>query len=282
VDTIKLTGGEPLLYHSDEGDIVTLVKAVSDLRTDGSGFDLSMTTNGTMLPELAPRLAAAGLDRVTVSLTTMDWRTFSELVSPNALLLNRTVLGLAEARAAGLSPTKINVPVYYSRSRDLGNLYELPNIVSFAAERDVAEVRVFTLLSHDDFPAFSEYYHFFSPEMQKSIARCLSELGVDSVAETVATLTRLATAFAELVYPKIEFGVDLGPISLAFEPMRYSRLGHSVSSQEGPYAIRVGADGGFRTTLGEQPNYSLIDAMRSRVPDAELTRIYQAIQEEMP
>lgn len=83
VDSVKLTGGEPTLYASDEGDIVSLVNAINQLRiTEGATFDLSMTTNGTMLPELAEPLAAAGLDRATVSLTTLDWRTFSELISP--------------------------------------------------------------------------------------------------------------------------------------------------------------------------------------------------------
>jgi hypothetical protein len=282
VDKIKLTGGEPLLYKSPDGDIIAMVQSITALRSTGAQFDLSMTTNGTMLPELAHPLAAAGLDRVTVSLTTMDWRTFSEFVSPNALLLKRTVAGVTEAQFAGLSPTKINLPIYYSAQRGLGNLYELPNIMSFAAEQKVAEVRVFTLLSHDTFAEFQEYYHFFSPEMQKSIARCLREFGVDSIPETVSTLTRLGRSFSAYAYPKIEFGVDLDPTTLAFEPMRYSRLGESTSDQEGPYAVRVGADGGRRTVLGAQPDYCLIDAIRSSSSDEELRKIYRATQEEMP
>lgn len=282
VDNIKLTGGEPLLYRSHDGDVVSLVRRISNLRTTGIGFDLSMTTNGTLLAELSGPLVAAGLDRVTISLTTMDWRTFTELVSPSGPLLTRMVAGVAEAWTAGLRPTKINVPVYYSARRGIGNLYELPQIVEFASDHHVAEVRFFTLLSHENFPAFQEYYQFFSPEMRDTIARCLLLFGIDSVPEIVDTLTWLGASCSGYRYPKVEFGVSLGATLLVFEPMRYGRFGGTPDDQEGPYAMRIGADGSFRPTLGHDPDYCLIDAVRSNLPDGELRAIYRAAQEEMP
>jgi cyclic pyranopterin phosphate synthase len=62
VTKIKLTGGEPLLFRSGREDAVTLVRKLAQLRQEGEVFDLSMTTNGSLLPGYAERLALAGLD----------------------------------------------------------------------------------------------------------------------------------------------------------------------------------------------------------------------------
>lgn len=196
--------------------------------------------------------------------------------------MKRTVAGVADAWSAGLRPIKINIPIYHSSRRGLGNLYELPDILTFAAEQHVSEVRVFTLLSHENFPVFQEYYHFFSRSTMDSIAQCLDRFGVDSIDETVTALARLGADFSTQAYPKIEFGVDLGPVRLAFESMRLRRLGDTLGDQEGPYAIRVAADGGFRSVLDGRPDYSFVDAMRTGSPNEELSRIYRAAQEAMP
>ena len=103
VNKLRITGGEPLLRR----DIVEIVDALSSI----PGIDdLALTTNGTLLAERAAALKAAGLKRITVSLDSMDEQVFSAMSGSRGEL--RSVLaGIEAARAAGLSPIKVNVVV---------------------------------------------------------------------------------------------------------------------------------------------------------------------------
>jgi cyclic pyranopterin phosphate synthase len=106
-EKLRLTGGEPLVRR----DLAVLVEMLAALRRpDGRPLDLTMTTNGSALRALAGRLAEAGLQRVTVSLDSLDDATFSAMNGvdfPVAKVLD----GIAAARDAGLGPIKINMVV---------------------------------------------------------------------------------------------------------------------------------------------------------------------------
>jgi cyclic pyranopterin phosphate synthase len=56
VSKVKLTGGEPLLYRSGDDDVVSLVRRIASLRAEGYAFDLSVTTNGTLMTRFASQL----------------------------------------------------------------------------------------------------------------------------------------------------------------------------------------------------------------------------------
>lgn len=77
-DVFKLTGGEPLLYKDGETDILDLIRAIKPLK-EKFGFELSLTTNGSLLKKYARDLKKAGLDRVTVSLHSLDPNQFSKI-----------------------------------------------------------------------------------------------------------------------------------------------------------------------------------------------------------
>ncbi len=99
---IRLTGGEPLVRKG----IVSLIARLSRL----PGLDdLAMTTNATRLVEMAPQLKAAGLKRVNVSLDTLDPEEFSALTRGGRL--GDVLAGLEAAKAAGLTPIKLNCVV---------------------------------------------------------------------------------------------------------------------------------------------------------------------------
>jgi cyclic pyranopterin phosphate synthase len=106
-EKLRLTGGEPLVRR----DLPVLVAMLAALRRpDGGPLDLTLTTNGSALRALAGRLADAGLQRVTVSLDSLDDATFSAMNGvdfPVAKVLD----GIAAAREAGLGPIKINMVV---------------------------------------------------------------------------------------------------------------------------------------------------------------------------
>jgi GTP 3',8-cyclase len=99
VTSIRLTGGEPLLRRG----LPELVAMIAALRPRPQ---ISMTTNGLGLDRLAGPLAAAGLDRVNVSLDTVDRDRFTALTRRDRL--DDVVAGLAAAAEAGLAPVKIN------------------------------------------------------------------------------------------------------------------------------------------------------------------------------
>jgi len=107
VEKLRLTGGEPLVRR----DLPVLVEMLASLRrSDGEPLDLTLTTNGSALRTLAGRLADAGLQRVTVSLDSLDDPTFSAMNGVD-FPVAKVVDGIAAAREAGLGPIKINMVV---------------------------------------------------------------------------------------------------------------------------------------------------------------------------
>ena len=99
VTEVRFTGGEPLLRRG----LVEIVRAAAALRPRP---ELMLTTNAIGLDRVAPALAAAGLDRVNVSLDTLDHATFRALSHRDRL--DATLAGLEAAAGAGLRPVKIN------------------------------------------------------------------------------------------------------------------------------------------------------------------------------
>ena len=102
VEKIRLTGGEPLLRRNLE----RLIEMLAGL----GGLDLTLTTNGSLLARKARSLRDAGLQRVTVSLDSLDdevFRAMNDVDFPVARVLE----GIEAAAAAGLAPIKINMVV---------------------------------------------------------------------------------------------------------------------------------------------------------------------------
>ena len=99
VTNVRLTGGEPLLRPG----ITDLVARLAALDPRPR---LALTTNGLGLDKLAAALATAGLDRVNVSLDTVDRAAFTALTRRDRL--DDVVKGLAAAADAGLTPVKVN------------------------------------------------------------------------------------------------------------------------------------------------------------------------------
>ena len=107
VEKIRLTGGEPLLRKNLE----LLIEMLNALKTlDGKPLDIALTTNGSLLSKQAKALKAAGLQRVTVSLDSLDEERFSAMNDVNfpvADVLN----GIDAAYDAGFTSIKINMVV---------------------------------------------------------------------------------------------------------------------------------------------------------------------------
>jgi cyclic pyranopterin phosphate synthase len=104
--TVRITGGEPLVRRDLER-LIELLAGIPAL--DGGRLELALTTNGSLLPQKAEALARAGLDRVTVSLDSLDDDTFRSL-NDAEFPVDRVLEGIDAAAAAGL-PVKVNAVV---------------------------------------------------------------------------------------------------------------------------------------------------------------------------
>jgi cyclic pyranopterin phosphate synthase len=103
VEKVRLTGGEPLVRR----ELPTLVRMLSAIP---GVSDLTLTTNGVLLPEHATELRDAGLHRVTVSLDADDDPTFMRM-NDAGVPVSRVLAGIEAAEAAGLGPIKLNMVV---------------------------------------------------------------------------------------------------------------------------------------------------------------------------
>ena len=117
VAKVRITGGEPLVRR----DVVGLVDRAAKI----SGIrELCLTTNGTRLDELAAPLFRAGLNRLNVSLDSLDPETFKTITRGN--FFESVVSGMRQAEAAGFSPIKINTVVMAGiNDHEIGDLAEL-------------------------------------------------------------------------------------------------------------------------------------------------------------
>ncbi len=109
VEKVRLTGGEPLVRRNLE----TLIEKLSAIE----GLDLTLTTNGSLLPQKALRLREAGLRRITVSLDSLDdavFRAMNDVDFP----VQRVLEGIEAAAAAGLAPVKVNMVVKRGLNED--------------------------------------------------------------------------------------------------------------------------------------------------------------------
>jgi GTP 3',8-cyclase len=148
---VHLTGGEPL----ERPDLIRLVGLLADEGIE----DLAMTTSGQSLANLAADLKLAGLQRVNVSLLSLDPRRFSQLTGGGELA--RTLQGIDAALDAGLAPVKCNTPVL----RGL-NDQEVVALARWGVDRGI-EVRFIELMPIG--PAARRHRDWFVPS-EESLA----------------------------------------------------------------------------------------------------------------
>lgn len=131
ITKIRITGGEPLVRNG----IVELIRKISSL---DKVKDLSMTTNGILLKKYAKDLKEAGLDRVNISLDTLNEEKYKDITRTGNL---KDVLdGIEEAKKVGLNPIKINVVLI-----DGFNINEIEDFV-YITQAEKIDVRFIELM----------------------------------------------------------------------------------------------------------------------------------------
>jgi cyclic pyranopterin phosphate synthase len=237
VRTVRLTGGEPLVRR-DLPELVRLIRAVAP------EIDLSLTTNGSLLAELAWPLARAGLDRVNVSVDSLLRHRFAEMTRRDAL--DRVLAGLRAAEAAGLTPIKLNCVVLQGTNDD-----EVADLAAFARATGY-EVR------------FIEY-------MPLDAGRAWERARVVPSREVLA---RIAARYP--LVPEEQTG-PAPARTFRFADGAPGRIG-VISSVTEPFCdacdrMRITADGQFRTCLFALEETDLRSPLRAGAPDAEIERL---------
>jgi len=111
IGRIRLTGGEPLV----RGSILDLIRRLREIR----GIEaIALTTNGTLLPKFALALRGAGLQRVNISLDSLDAEEYARITRGGNL--GHALAGIDAALDAGFDPVKVNVVVVRSLGQNLG------------------------------------------------------------------------------------------------------------------------------------------------------------------
>ncbi|MFZ0282083.1 MAG: radical SAM protein [Bacteroidales bacterium] len=123
---VRITGGEPLVRKG----IVTLVGMIASIRGIN---DLSMTTNAVLLEHFAKDLSVAGLQRVNISLDTVDPQKYAFITRSGNL--SDVFRGIEAAKSADLAPIKINCVIRESKDEDNARA-----VAAFCTENDL-EIR---------------------------------------------------------------------------------------------------------------------------------------------
>ncbi len=155
VTKIRVTGGEPLVRPG-------LPSLLRRLRAQPGIEDLSLSTNGVLLAGLAGELKAAGLDRVNISLDTLDPLRFERIARFGTL--ESVLAGVEAAVEAGLAPVKLNVVVARGMNDD-----ELGAFAALTQDRPI-HVRFIELMPMGE-------TGFFSPERRVPLAEMMAAAG---------------------------------------------------------------------------------------------------------
>jgi cyclic pyranopterin phosphate synthase len=229
-----LTGGEPLLRR----ELVDIVAALAALRPRPR---LALTTNGIGLDRLAGPLKAAGLDRVNVSIDTVDPDAFARIT--RRVRLDTVLVGIAAAAAAGLTPVKLNAVVL----RDINDGSRPAELLAFAM-RAGYELRFIEQMPLDPDGAWNRSEMVTAGEIQ-------------ALLEARWRLTPLPGRGSA---PAERFLVDDGPATVGI-----------IASVTRPFCaacdrLRLTADGQIRNCLFATSESDLRSPLRAGASDVEL------------
>ena len=238
VSKVRLTGGEPLLRRG----LVDFVREIASLRnSEGELLEVAITTNGHLLSDLAQPLKDAGLRRVTVSMDAVDAEKFARITRvPKSY--DAVLEGVRAARAAGLTPLKINCVLLRGFNED-----QIVPFARFAREEGV-------IVRFIEFMPLEEG-RLWSPEI---VVR------LDEVLETIRRFLPLREIphDASETARRYVFEDGIGEIGI-IAPVSHPFCGHCSR-------VRVTSDGKIRNCLFSTWEHDLASVMRGGASDDEL------------
>jgi len=236
---VRVTGGEPLVRDGVE-DFIAHLKEIGVA-------DLSMTTNGHLLAERCDRLVAAGLNRINISLDSLDPVLFERVTRTKSF--GKVIAGIDAAQASPLRPVKVNAVLV----RGL-NEGEVEGFAEFARERDLI-MRFIEFMPLDADRHWSRELVVTAAEVKRRI-------------EARWPLVPIAREHSETAL-KYRFADGRGEIGLV-APVTQPFCGHCSR-------IRLTADGKLRTCLFSKDDHDLKFLLRGGASDDEIAAEIRAI-----
>lgn len=237
VERIRLSGGEPLVRR----DLVEIVEKINTL-----GFrDISITTNGISLKDIAQDLVDAGLNRVNVSLDTLDEKTYENITGKN--YLEEVKAGLIKSVEVGMSPVKINMVVMKGINDE-----EIMDMFDFSKQHGIILqlIEIIESESCED-NDFNSKYHFELAEFEKGLAE---------IADKIVT--------RENMQDRKKYFIDNGQIEIV-HPIENTNFCKNCTR------LRITPEGKIKPCLLRNDNLvDLVDYIREGYSDEELLKIF--------
>ncbi|MEK6699777.1 MAG: GTP 3',8-cyclase MoaA [Nitrospirota bacterium] len=245
VRKVRITGGEPLARKN-------LPFLIESLGRIAGIEDISLTTNGLLLKQLARTLASAGLNRVNVSLDSLYPERYRRITRGGDL--HDALDGIAEAEKAGLLPVKINVIPMRGINDD--------------------EIEEFSLLTRDT--ALHVRFIEFMPTGSRDLWSRDRYIATDEIRERVSELGALTPVRARKSGPARYFRFNGAPGVIGF----ISAITHHFC--ESCNRLRLTSDGKLRPCLFSETEIDVKPALRSGAPDREIERLLRLAVEIKP
>ena len=235
INRVRITGGEPLVRRE-------LWRLVQSLKAIDGLDDIAMTTNGILLDKHAEKLKEAGLDRLNISLDTLDRRQFERLTRRDEL--DRALNGIAAAKKAGFRKTRINAVAIAGMTEA-----EVVPLASFCREQDL-ELRFIEFMPLDGDENW-ETNQVLTGEKLRSI-----------ISDEIGELRPAVRTYA--AQPATDFDYADGKGSIGF-----------INPVSSPFCgscdrLRITAEGKLRNCLFSTVEWNLRDALRSDRPDDDI------------
>ncbi len=246
IEKIRLTGGEPMLRKGIE----ILIEKLARLKGGDTGLkDLALTTNGFSIPEKARNLKKLGLDRLTISLDSLDRENFTNITGKDEL--DNVIKSIEIAKSVGLNPVKINVVLVRGR-----NEHEIVEFARFARKMDVS-MRFIEFMPLDSGHEWNREMVVSGREIRDKIE---SSFPIELKQQSRGSETSLNYKFTDT--EKGEIGI-IAPVTEMF---------CGACSR-----IRLTADGQIRTCLFSTIEHNLRDFVRNGASREEIVEFIEQV-----
>ncbi|MDD2371861.1 MAG: GTP 3',8-cyclase MoaA [Firmicutes bacterium] len=241
IKKIRLTGGEPLVRQNIE-ELIKMIRSIPEIE------DITLTTNGILLEEMADGLKQAGLSRVNVSLDSLDENKFKKITRWGNL--EKVLKGIDKAIEVGLNPVKINVVAIKGFNDD-----EFIKFIDFAYYKEV-QVRFIELM----------------PIGESDEEAILKHYPIDDIKTLIETKYKLEeNTHIRTNGPAENYNIVGAVGSVGF----IGALSHKFCSTCN--RLRLTADGRFRPCLYIDKEYDVLSLIRKGASDEELREFVQKI-----
>lgn len=241
IQKVRITGGEPLVRREIE-KLIAMIREIPGIR------ELALSTNGVFLKGQAQKLKNAGVDRINISLDTLQRSRFEEIARMDRLA--EVLEGIDEAIAAGITPVKLNTVLM----RGINDSEILP-LVRYAIGKKI-DIRFIELMPTDRSVLVDPQKHFFSTQEAKAeVEKEFELIPADSYLSSPAQTFQIAGTQSQAGF--------ISPISNFF-CARCNRL-------------RIKANGMLKTCLHGKEDLDLKKLLRSGFSDEALKKIIQQV-----